>query len=59
MKILIACEFSGIVREAFRLRGHDAISVDLLSIPGQHFQPRKISNKKSQNPLEEMQKLVY
>jgi len=39
MKILIACEFSGIVREAFRLRGHDAISVDLLpsEIPGRHF----------------------
>lgn len=30
MKILIACEFSGIVRDAFRLMGHDAISCDLL-----------------------------
>lgn len=30
MKILIACEFSGIVREAFRKRGHDAWSCDLL-----------------------------
>lgn len=30
MKVLIACEFSGIVREAFRRRGHDAISCDLL-----------------------------
>ncbi len=40
MKILIACEFSGIVREAFRLRGHDAWSCDLLptDIPGQHYQ---------------------
>ncbi len=40
MKILIACEFSGIVREAFRLRGHDAWSCDLLptEIPGQHIQ---------------------
>lgn len=30
MKILIACEFSGIVREAFRRKGHDAWSCDLL-----------------------------
>ena len=38
MKILIACEFSVIVREAFRKRGHDAWSCDLLDteIPGQH-----------------------
>ena len=40
MKVLIACEFSGIVREAFRVRGHDAWSCDLLpsEIPGQHIQ---------------------
>jgi hypothetical protein len=40
MKILIACEFSGIVREAFARRGHDAWSCDLLptEIPGQHIQ---------------------
>lgn len=40
MKILIACEFSGIVREAFRKLGHDAWSCDLLpsEIPGQHIQ---------------------
>lgn len=40
MKILIACEFSGIVREAFRKKGHDAWSCDLLptEIPGQHIQ---------------------
>lgn len=30
MKVLIACEFSGVVREAFRKRGHDAWSCDLL-----------------------------
>ena len=30
MRILIACEYSGIVRDAFRERGHDAISCDLL-----------------------------
>jgi len=30
MKILIACEFSGKVRDAFRARGHEAYSCDLL-----------------------------
>lgn len=30
MKILVACEFSGVVRRAFRDRGHDAWSCDLL-----------------------------
>jgi hypothetical protein len=30
MKILIACEYSGIVRDAFIKKGHDAISCDLL-----------------------------
>ncbi len=40
MKVLVACEFSGIVREAFKARGHDAWSCDLLptEIPGQHIQ---------------------
>lgn len=39
MKVLVACEFSGIVREAFKRRGHDAWSCDLLysEIPGQHI----------------------
>lgn len=30
MRVLIACEFSGTVRRAFRARGHDAWSCDLL-----------------------------
>lgn len=30
MRVLIACEFSGVVREAFRARGHEATSCDLL-----------------------------
>ena len=30
MRVLVACEFSGIVRDAFRTRGHDAWSCDLL-----------------------------
>jgi hypothetical protein len=40
MRILVACEFSGVVREAFKRRGHDAWSCDLLptEIPGNHFQ---------------------
>lgn len=40
MRVLVACEFSGIVREAFRKQGHDAWSCDLLpaEISGQHIQ---------------------
>lgn len=30
MKVLVACEFSGVVRDAFRARGHDARSCDIL-----------------------------
>lgn len=39
MKVLVACEFSGIVRDAFLVRGHDAISCDLLPSerPGPHI----------------------
>lgn len=40
MKVLVACEFSGTVRDAFISRGHDAMSCDLLpsETPGPHFQ---------------------
>ena len=40
MKILIACEFSGRVRDAFIAKGHDAMSCDLLPTeqPGPHYQ---------------------
>lgn len=40
MKILIACEYSGIVRDAFLKKGHDVISCDLLPTesPGPHYQ---------------------
>ena len=40
MKVLVACEFSGIVRDAFLAEGHDAISCDLLPTesPGPHVQ---------------------
>ena len=30
MRVLVACEFSGVVRRAFRALGHDAWSYDLL-----------------------------
>ena len=40
MRILVACEFSGRVRDAFIKRGHDAMSCDLLPTeqPGPHYQ---------------------
>ena len=40
MKILIACEYSGTVRDAFAKRGHNAWSCDILpsETPGQHVQ---------------------
>ncbi len=40
MRVLIACEFSGVVRRAFRARGHDAWSCDLLPAEdgGEHIQ---------------------
>lgn len=40
MRVLVACEFSGIVREAFRSLGHEAWSCDLLptEIPGNHVE---------------------
>jgi len=40
MKILIACEYSGIVRDAFTRKGHDAMSCDILPTEseGKHYQ---------------------
>jgi site-specific DNA-cytosine methylase len=40
MKVLVACEYSGTVRDAFISQGHDAISCDLLPTdkPGPHYQ---------------------
>ena len=40
MKVLVACEYSGRVRDAFIAQGHDAISCDLLPTdsPGPHYQ---------------------
>jgi len=40
MKVLVACEFSGIVRDAFIARGHNTVSCDLepTEKPGPHYQ---------------------
>lgn len=40
MRVLVGCEYSGRVRDAFIKRGHDAWSCDLLptDVPGPHFQ---------------------
>lgn len=39
MRVLVACEFSGVVRDAFIAKGHDAWSCDLLDTekPGPHI----------------------
>ena len=39
MKVLVACEYSGTVRDAFIAAGHDAMSCDLLptDAPGPHY----------------------
>lgn len=40
MRVLVACEYSGIVRDAFIADGHDAVSCDILPTesPGPHIQ---------------------
>lgn len=40
MRVLVACEYSGRVRNAFRALGHDAMSCDLLptEVDGPHYQ---------------------
>jgi hypothetical protein len=40
MRVLVACEYSGRVRDAFTAKGHSAISCDLLpsDAPGEHYQ---------------------
>ena len=46
MKILIACEFSGIVREAFKAKDHNVWSCDILpsEIPGKHIQDNVLNH---------------
>lgn len=45
MRVLVGCEFSGTVRDAFAKRGHDAWSCDLLPTekPGNHYQQDVLS----------------
>lgn len=40
MRVLVACEYSGAVRDAFIAKGHEALSCDLLptDVPGPHYQ---------------------
>jgi hypothetical protein len=40
VKVLVACEYSGTVRDAFLAKGHEAMSCDLLptDVPGPHYQ---------------------
>jgi hypothetical protein len=40
LRVLVACEYSGTVRDAFIRRGHDAVSCDLLptDAPGPHYE---------------------
>jgi hypothetical protein len=40
LNVLVACEFSGVVRDAFASRGYNAVSCDLLPSekPGHHYQ---------------------
>jgi hypothetical protein len=40
MKVLIACEYSGTIRDAFSVKGHEAMSCDFLPTesPGAHYQ---------------------
>lgn len=40
MRVLVACEYSGTVRDAFLRAGHEAMSCDLLptDVPGPHYQ---------------------
>lgn len=40
MRVLVACEYSGIVRDAFKNHGHYAMSCDIIptDVPGEHYQ---------------------
>lgn len=40
MRVLVACEYSGRVRDAFRKKGHNAMSCDIVptDVPGPHYQ---------------------
>jgi site-specific DNA-cytosine methylase len=50
MNVLIACEYSGVVRDAFRSKGHNAVSCDYLptEVEGPHIQGDALEAIKSQ-----------
>jgi hypothetical protein len=51
MRVLVVCEFSGIVRDAFAQRGHDAWSLDIVPSerPGNHFQQDLLDDRGAWN----------
>lgn len=49
LKVLVACEYSGTVRDAFALRGHDATSCDLL--PGEIYMFKESGGKHYQGSV--------
>jgi hypothetical protein len=49
MNVLIGCEFSGVVRDAFCKRGHNAWSCDLLQGDGKHIQKDVLEVVKEQS----------
>lgn len=60
MRVLVACEFSGIVRDAFIEAGHDAWSCDLLPTerPGPHIQGDILRVLDWQNPVDQWDLMI-
>jgi len=56
MRVMVACEFSGIVRDAFRTRGHDAWSCDLL--PTERPSPQHLEADIRSVPLDTVDLLI-
>jgi hypothetical protein len=56
MRVLVACEFSGIVRNAFSRLGHDAWSCDLLPTesPGKHYEGNVLTMLQQYPPFDLM-----
>lgn len=56
MRVLVACEFSGVVRDAFQAQGHDTWSCDLLpsEVPGNHLQANAIEVAYNRGPWDLM-----
>ena len=43
MRVIVACECSGVVRDAFRAHGHDAVSCDLLPSESSAYTSERLS----------------